>query len=158
MKKFRVAKILNKCYPLKIRNKLQRELVNLKTLTIRNCHNSLEIILKFILIIMKTKVFTKTMCDICSNLAIKTLERCQCLSSIFIVIFEKISNIALMILLLNLKKKMLFVLVLDSHILRIVPYSVGMRENTDQENSEYRHFSRSDSQCSVSEFWILLWK
>ena len=78
--------------------------------------------------------------------------------SIFIVIFEKISNIVLMILLLNLKKKMLFVLVLDSHILRIVPYSVGMRENTDQENSEYGHFSRSDSQCSVSEFLILLWK
>ena len=28
-------------------------------------------------------------------------------------------------------------------ILRISPYSVQMRENTDQNNSEYGHFSRS---------------
>ena len=26
------------------------------------------------------------------------------------------------------------------------PYSVGMREYTDQKNSEYRHFSRSESE------------
>ena len=30
-------------------------------------------------------------------------------------------------------------------ILRISPYSVRMRENTDQKNSEYGHFSRSDT-------------
>ena len=30
-------------------------------------------------------------------------------------------------------------------ILRITPYSARMRENTDQKNSEYRHFSRSVS-------------
>ena len=29
--------------------------------------------------------------------------------------------------------------------LRIAPYSVRMRENTDQNNYEYGHFSRSDS-------------
>ena len=29
-------------------------------------------------------------------------------------------------------------------VLRISPYSVQMRENTDQKNSEYGHFSRSD--------------
>ena len=29
-------------------------------------------------------------------------------------------------------------------ILRISPHSVQMRENTDQKNSEYGHFSRSD--------------
>ena len=29
-------------------------------------------------------------------------------------------------------------------ILRISQYSVGMRENTDQKNFEYGHFSRSD--------------
>ena len=29
-------------------------------------------------------------------------------------------------------------------VLRISPYSVQMRENTDQNNSEYRHFLRSD--------------
>ena len=28
-------------------------------------------------------------------------------------------------------------------ILRIFPYSFQMRENTDQKNSEYRHFLRS---------------
>ena len=28
-------------------------------------------------------------------------------------------------------------------ILRIAPYSVLMRENNDQKNSEYRHFSHS---------------
>ena len=32
-------------------------------------------------------------------------------------------------------------------ILRISPYSVRMRENADQNNSEYGHFSRSDSLC-----------
>ena len=30
-------------------------------------------------------------------------------------------------------------------ILCIFPYSVSMRENMDQKNSEYRHFSRSDA-------------
>ena len=30
-------------------------------------------------------------------------------------------------------------------ILRISPYSVRMRENADQNNSEYEQFSRSDS-------------
>ena len=30
-------------------------------------------------------------------------------------------------------------------ILRISPYSVRMRENADQNNSEYGHFLRSDS-------------
>ena len=30
-------------------------------------------------------------------------------------------------------------------IFRTSPYSVRMRENTDQKNSEYRHFSRSGS-------------
>ena len=28
------------------------------------------------------------------------------------------------------------------------PYSVRMRENTDQKNSEYAHFSCSDGDCS----------
>ena len=39
-------------------------------------------------------------------------------------------------------------------ILRISPYSVQMRENTDQKNSVFRHFSRSDTQqnsCSFSQ-------
>ena len=31
-------------------------------------------------------------------------------------------------------------------ILRVSPYSVRMRENTDQNNSEYGHFSRRGSQ------------
>ena len=30
----------------------------------------------------------------------------------------------------------------------ISPYSVRMRENTDQNNSEYGHFSRSDEQIN----------
>ena len=32
-------------------------------------------------------------------------------------------------------------------ILRMSPYSVQMRENADQNNSEYGHFSRSEEQC-----------
>ena len=32
----------------------------------------------------------------------------------------------------------------EREILRISPYSVRMRENVDQDNSEYGHFSRSD--------------
>ena len=36
-------------------------------------------------------------------------------------------------------------------ILRISPHSVRMRENTDQKNSEYGHFSRSDSFERMSE-------
>ena len=39
----------------------------------------------------------------------------------------------------------------DTHI---SPYSVRMRENTDQKNSEYRHFSRSDGNHHSS---IALW-
>ena len=35
----------------------------------------------------------------------------------------------------------------------ISPYSVRMRDNTDQKNSEYGHFSRSASRHSLS--WIL---
>ena len=39
-------------------------------------------------------------------------------------------------------------------ILRISPYSVRMRENADQNNSEYRHFSRSGtSQLLLAERW-----
>ena len=34
----------------------------------------------------------------------------------------------------------------------ISPYSVRMRENTDQNNSEYEHFSRSVSCCAKSCF------
>ena len=34
-------------------------------------------------------------------------------------------------------------MILFSRICIISPYSVRMRENTDQKNSEYRHFSRS---------------
>ena len=30
------------------------------------------------------------------------------------------------------------------------PYSVRIRENTDQNNSEYRHFSRSLSYCLIN--------
>ena len=33
-------------------------------------------------------------------------------------------------------------------ILRISPYSVRIRENTDQKNSEYKHFSHSDKYTS----------
>ena len=33
----------------------------------------------------------------------------------------------------------------NGEILRIFPFSVRMRENTDQENSEYGHFSHSDN-------------
>ena len=33
--------------------------------------------------------------------------------------------------------------------LRISPYSVGMPENTDQENFEYGHISRSDSWWAI---------
>ena len=33
----------------------------------------------------------------------------------------------------------------DGEIRSIFPYSVRMRENTDQENSKYGHFSRSDT-------------
>ena len=39
-------------------------------------------------------------------------------------------------------------------ILRISPYSVRIRENTDQNNSEYGHFSRSD--ISLKKWQILL--
>ena len=36
-------------------------------------------------------------------------------------------------------------------ILRISPHSVGMRENTDQNNSEYGHFLRSARFCSTTK-------
>ena len=39
-------------------------------------------------------------------------------------------------------------------ILRISPYSVRIRENTDQNYSEYVHFSRSD--ISLKKWQILL--
>ena len=32
------------------------------------------------------------------------------------------------------------------------PYSVRMRENTDQKNSEYGHFSQSESFVKISHF------
>ena len=32
------------------------------------------------------------------------------------------------------------------------PYTVRMRENTDQKNSEYGHFSRSESFAKITEF------
>ena len=32
----------------------------------------------------------------------------------------------------------------DPHTLRISPYSVQMRKNADQNNSEYEHFLRSE--------------
>ena len=40
--------------------------------------------------------------------------------------------------------------VLDTSLPRISPYSVRMRENTDQNNSEYGHFLRSE--YPVQEF------
>ena len=48
-------------------------------------------------------------------------------------------------------------------ILRISPYSVRMRENADQNNSEYGHFLRSDSgfgnyiACKGFAVQTLLW-
>ena len=36
-------------------------------------------------------------------------------------------------------------------ILRTSPYSVQMRENTDQNNSEYKHFSRNDKSPLLSK-------
>ena len=48
---------------------------------------------------------TRTSCEICSNLTIKTLERRHwCRSGVFIVNFEHILDLALMLLLLNLSK------------------------------------------------------
>ena len=43
-------------------------------------------------------------------------------------------------------------------ILRISPYSVRMRENMDQNNSEYGHFSRSAKVwgLSLSNAWIVV--
>ena len=40
-------------------------------------------------------------------------------------------------------------------ILSISPYSVRMRENTDQKNSEYGHFSRSDKPYFYKVIYIL---
>ena len=37
-------------------------------------------------------------------------------------------------------------------VLRISPYSVRMRENTDQNNSEYRHSSRSVERSETVSF------
>ena len=39
-------------------------------------------------------------------------------------------------------------------ILRISPYSVRMRENTDQNNSEYGHFLHSISNCFLLIFFV----
>ena len=55
-----------------------------------------------------------------------------------------------------------FSLIRTGKILRITPYSVRMRETTDQKNSEYRHFSRSVSFlrshnfCKVFELFYCL--
>ena len=40
--------------------------------------------------------------------------------------------------------KLLFSRIEHGEILRFSPYSVQMRENTDQNNSEYGHFLRSE--------------
>ena len=40
----------------------------------------------------------------------------------------------------------------ELRILRISPNSVQMRENTDQNNSEYKHFSRSDCNQNLRVF------
>ena len=48
---------------------------------------------------------SRTMCEICSNLTIKTLERRQLrLSGVFIVNFEHISHLVLVFLLLTLRR------------------------------------------------------
>ena len=44
-----------------------------------------------------------------------------------------------------------------SHIRIISPYSVRMRENTDQDNSEYGHLSRSDN-LSLWSFTLTLYE
>ena len=50
---------------------------------------------------------TKTRCEICSKLTIKTLERRQlCYSGVFIVNFRYILHVVLVFLLLNLSKQM----------------------------------------------------
>ena len=41
-------------------------------------------------------------------------------------------------------------------ILRISPYSVRMRENADQKNSEYGHFSCSVTVIKLLNFWHFL--
>ena len=38
-------------------------------------------------------------------------------------------------------------------ILCISPYSVRMRENTDQNNSQYGHFLRSADHCEIINIW-----
>ena len=51
------------------------------------------------------ETLTRTRCEICSNLTIKTPKRCQWrLSSVFIVKFEYISHLVLVFLLLTLNK------------------------------------------------------
>ena len=48
---------------------------------------------------------TRTKCEICSELTIKTPERCQCRrSSVFVVNLEHISHFVLVFLLLNLSR------------------------------------------------------
>ena len=49
---------------------------------------------------------TRIMCEICSELTIKTSQQCQYCSGIFIVNFEQISHIAQVVLLLTLNKQM----------------------------------------------------
>ena len=41
-------------------------------------------------------------------------------------------------------------------LIRIFPYSVRMRENTDQNNYEYGHFSRSGKCWNIGILWINL--
>ena len=41
-------------------------------------------------------------------------------------------------------------------ILRISPYSVRMRENTDQNNSECGHFSRRSIGLSSQDYWFTI--
>ena len=40
-------------------------------------------------------------------------------------------------------------------ILLISPYLAGMRENTDQKNSEYKHFLRSVKHVLVVMFYVI---
>ena len=62
-----------------------------------------------------------------------------------------LSDIFMILLSLTLRKKYPYSELFWSVFCRIwteygeIPYSVRMRENTDQNNSEYKHFSRSVS-------------
>ena len=108
----------------------------------------------------------------------KALERRQWRHSIvFIVNFEHILYLFLELLLLTMNNELWFMFsgliyyILSKHdffviyhpsskpyvqrhlwfyqcVKSIYPYSVWMRENTDQKNSEYRHFPRSVRYCN----------